>query len=74
MAVEIAGYLGRTADVVKYKARADSLRASIDKLLWNATAGAGWTAGGAYTDGLSCQKMPSLTINTNVVTRTCASG
>ena len=53
--VELAGYLGRTADVAKYKARAATLRTSIDKLLWNATGGAGWTAGGAYTDGLACK-------------------
>ena len=30
---EVAGYLGRTADAAKYKARADTLRASIDKVL-----------------------------------------
>ena len=48
-------YLGRTADVAKYKARAVNLRASINKLLWNATGGAGWTSGGAYTDGLPCK-------------------
>ena len=53
--VEIAGFLGRIADVAKYKARADNLRASINKLLWNATGGAGWTSGGAYTDGLPCR-------------------
>ena len=44
---------GRTADVAKYKARADALRASIDKHLWSAKGGAGWTSGGAYTDGPS---------------------
>ena len=55
MLVEIARYLGRTADVTKYKARGDALRASIDKHLWSAKAGAGWTSGGAYTDGLPCK-------------------
>jgi hypothetical protein len=53
--VEIAGYLGRTADVAKYKVRADDLRASINEHLWSAKGGAGWTSGGAYTDGLPCK-------------------
>lgn len=44
--VEVAGYLGRTADVAKYKAQADTLRANINKLLWD---------GQAYTDGLPCE-------------------
>jgi hypothetical protein len=56
MLVEIAGHLGRTADVAKYKARADTLRANIDKHFWSAKGGAGWTNGGAYTDGLPCNK------------------
>jgi hypothetical protein len=55
--VEIAGYLGRTADVAKYKARADTLRASIDTHLWSAKGGAGWTSGGAYTDGPPCKNV-----------------